>query len=318
MWLRTSAVEAHALYESVDAAARAARRSGDPRTLEQLRADLLVARGLGGAPCGGHTELDGHTPAGPDPAAPPDHASCPPAIRADIRVLVPLSTLVGTGDEPAELVGYGPIDPATARALAQGGTWRRLVTDPVTGVVLDVGRTRYRPPAGLAELVRFRDGTCVRPGCDVPAWASELDHTVPFSAADDGGPTAAHNLGALSKGCHDLKTHGGFQLEQSSPGEFWWTTPSGHRYRRGASPPVRSIAAQDEIHELRRDLADLAELTAQARAADRAGPAAARSGSEATRAGPEARESGEETTRTWAKPGGGAAATGDDRDPPPF
>uniref|UniRef100_UPI002852BDF9 DUF222 domain-containing protein n=2 Tax=Actinomyces oris TaxID=544580 RepID=UPI002852BDF9 len=40
----------------------------------------------------------------------------------------------------------------TAWALAAGGTWRRLVTDPASGVVIDVGRTRYRPPAGLADL----------------------------------------------------------------------------------------------------------------------------------------------------------------------
>lgn len=271
MWLRTSAVEAHALYESIDAAARRARKAGDERTLGQLRADLLVERGLGGAGCaavagqhdGGH---EGGHEGGHDDERETHHA-CPPPIRADIRVLVPLSTLVGTADEPAQLVGHGPIDPATARALARGGTWRRLVTDPTTGVVLDVGRSRYRPPSDLAELVRFRDGTCVRPGCGVDAWSSELDHTVPFSARDGGGVTAAHNLGALSKDCHDLKTHAGFELEQVSPGQFWWTTPTGHRYRRGASPPVRSLAEHDEIHELRNDLAELASITTDARAA---------------------------------------------------
>ncbi|OLO58348.1 DUF222 domain-containing protein, partial [Actinomyces oris] len=36
----------------------------------------------------------------------------------------------------------------TAWALAAGGTWKRLITDPASGVVIDVGRTRYRPPAG--------------------------------------------------------------------------------------------------------------------------------------------------------------------------
>ncbi|OFT37605.1 HNH endonuclease, partial [Actinomyces sp. HMSC08A09] len=51
----------------------------------------------------------------------------------------------------------------TAWALAAGGTWRRLVTDPASGVVIDVGRTRYRPPAGLADLVRARDRACVFP-----------------------------------------------------------------------------------------------------------------------------------------------------------
>ena len=36
----------------------------------------------------------------------------------------------------------------TGWALTTGGTWRRLATDPPSGVVLDDGRTRHRPPAG--------------------------------------------------------------------------------------------------------------------------------------------------------------------------
>ncbi|WP_187368448.1 DUF222 domain-containing protein [Ruania zhangjianzhongii] len=43
------------------------------------------------------------------------------------------------------LEGYGPISPLAARALAAGGDWIRIVTDPLTGAVLDVGHTRYRP-----------------------------------------------------------------------------------------------------------------------------------------------------------------------------
>jgi len=35
-----------------------------------------------------------------------------------------------------------PVPAVVARALAAGGTWRRLVTDPVSGTVVDVGRTR--------------------------------------------------------------------------------------------------------------------------------------------------------------------------------
>ena len=51
-----------------------------------------------------------------------------------------------------------PVPAMTAWALAAGGTWRRLVTDPVSGVVLDVGRTRYRPPIVPASSppARFR------------------------------------------------------------------------------------------------------------------------------------------------------------------
>ena len=50
-----------------------------------------------------------------------------------------------------------PVPAVVARALAAGGTWRRLVTDPVSGTVVDVGRTRYRPARRSG-----RSGACSR------------------------------------------------------------------------------------------------------------------------------------------------------------
>ncbi|QDB80122.1 DUF222 domain-containing protein [Georgenia wutianyii] len=134
-----------------------------------------------------------------------------------------------TPAEVAELDGYGPITPDVARALAlSGGTWQRLVTDPLSGRLLDVGRTRYRPPAAIAELVRARDRTCVVPGCSTPAAGCDLDHVVPYPQ----GPTSALNLAALCPADHTLKTLGSFRLRRTGQGTFEWTTPSGHRYHR--------------------------------------------------------------------------------------
>ncbi|WP_413452697.1 DUF222 domain-containing protein [Georgenia phoenicis] len=131
--------------------------------------------------------------------------------------------------EVAELEGYGPITPDVARALAMSaGTWQRIVTDPLSGEVLDVGRTRYRPPAALAEFVRARDRTCVVPGCSTPAHSCDLDHVVPFPE----GPTSAGNLGAGCRPDHTVKTLGQFRLEHLGGGTFRWTTPSGHVYQR--------------------------------------------------------------------------------------
>lgn len=132
------------------------------------------------------------------------------------------------------LSGYGPITPATARALAAGGIWRRLVTDPVTDQLLDLGHTRYRPSTGLADHVRARDRSCVRPGCAAPAADCQLDHTQPWDHTDPGagGATAPANLGPLCHRDHQTKTHGDFQLDQVAPGVFDWCTPTGHRYRR--------------------------------------------------------------------------------------
>src|SRR5690606_10785542 len=150
-------------------------------------------------------------------------------VRAHVQVTVPLDVLIGADEAPADLEGYGAIDAATARALARGGTWTRLVTDPLSGMVHDVGRTRYTPPADMARFVRARDRTGGVPGCSTPARACELDHTVPFGdpSAAEGGRTATDNLGALCKRDHLLKTHGGFGLVQDAPGVFTWITPTG-------------------------------------------------------------------------------------------
>src|SRR5699024_5001346 len=139
------------------------------------------------------------------------------------------------------LTGYGPITPATARALAAGGIWRRLVTDPISGELLDLGQRRYRPSTALADHVRARDTTCVRPGCSTPARESQLDHTRPWFEDGTGGGTDADNLGPLCLRDHQVKTHGDFQVTQTRPGVFEWCTPTGHRYRRdpdGSTVPL--------------------------------------------------------------------------------
>ncbi|MFT2568513.1 hypothetical protein ACMWP8_29070, partial [Escherichia coli] len=60
------------------------------------------------------------------------------AIRARVQVVVPALTMLRPGEEnvdPAALVGHGPIDADTARALAETTSlpWDRVVTQPVTG-----------------------------------------------------------------------------------------------------------------------------------------------------------------------------------------
>ncbi|HLS40384.1 MAG TPA: DUF222 domain-containing protein [Ornithinicoccus sp.] len=144
--------------------------------------------------------------------------------------------------EVAELDGYGFVTPDVARALAMsGGTWERLVTDPLSGRLLDVGRTRYRPPAAVAEFVRARDRTCIVPTCSAPAHACDLDHVVRYPD----GPTSAFNLGPLCGPDHRVKTLGAFELKHLGGGTFEWTTPSGHVYRRdhhGRVTWVRPVA----------------------------------------------------------------------------
>jgi len=274
IWAVLPAPAAVALIGELDAVARVVRGLGDSRTLDQLRADALcfavtahgrpfdAGGGLGvglGVGQGGSSTGDPHVTGAPHlatgdarPTPPGDDflrgVLAGPPLCAEVLVTVPLDALMGTGDGVAELAGYGAVSTATAEALARGGTWRRLVTDPLSGTVLDVGRTRYRPPPGLDAHVRTRDGTCVRPGCPTSAWSCDLDHTVPFGQGThgaSGGSTSADNLGALCRRDHLLKTHGGFQLSQVAPGVFEWTTPTGHRYPERGFPalPKRGSAS---------------------------------------------------------------------------
>ena len=158
--------------------------------------------------------------------------------RPHVHVTMPLTALLPgppTGDV-AQLAGYGPITPAQARHIAADGTLRRLVCDPLSGTLLDYGRTTYQPPAALADHVMGRDQTCCMPGCRQPAWRCELDHIEPFCPGQTGGgSTSAANLAAACKHHHRAKDGGGYRVAHGENG-FRWTTPLNRTYLR---PPTR-------------------------------------------------------------------------------
>ncbi|HEY9388275.1 MAG TPA: HNH endonuclease signature motif containing protein, partial [Mycobacteriales bacterium] len=113
------------------------------------------------------------------------------------------------------------------RAIASDptGVWKRLVTDPVDGTLVEHTRHTYRPPAALDDFVRARDHTCRFPGCQRSAQHGDLDHTIPWPK----GPTTPGNLGALCRHHHRLKHHTAWRLIQAN-GRFHWTSPTGRRY----------------------------------------------------------------------------------------
>jgi hypothetical protein len=154
-------------------------------------------------------------------------------IRAQVQVIIPLTTLLGMDDEPGELAGHGPVTAATARdlAFAAGSTWRRLIVDPVSGYLLDYGRTTYRPPGPLADHVRARDVTCRTPNCPRPAAKCHLDHVISWPA----GVTSDVNLAAKCEHDHRLKHEGNWTHRVSDdprhpPGAIMLISPTGHVY----------------------------------------------------------------------------------------
>lgn len=159
-------------------------------------------------------------------------------VSVQIRVTVPYDTLRGVSDEPGELAGYGPVTADQARDLAADpkSTWYRLVTDPLSGALLDYGTTRYRPPPHLAEHLIARHRTCQYPGCRVPAHRCDLDHNIPYGP-DSGGTTSDANIGPKCRPHHRLKGRNGWHVTQYTDGTILWITPSGHTYRV-EPPPV--------------------------------------------------------------------------------
>jgi Domain of unknown function (DUF222)/HNH endonuclease len=201
--------ESAAAIEAAVAARSSVTFADDPRTVDQRRADALVELGVAAL----------HNPALP----------CQHGLRPNVQVTVALSTLLGLDEQPGELAGHGPIPASLARQLAadQTGTWRRLVTDPLTGALLDYARTTYRPPRDLAEFVTARDRTCRFPGCRRDARRSDLDHTIAWQA---GGSTGPQNLTALCRRHHLMKHQAGWSYTTNPDRSTTWTSPTGHRY----------------------------------------------------------------------------------------
>jgi hypothetical protein len=162
--------------------------------------------------------------------------------RPSIQVIVSLSTLLGLDEEPGDLTGYGPITAYTARALAadQSGTWRRLVTDPVTSQLLDFGTTTYRPPQALADFLIARDGVCVHPTCNHAGYRSDIDH---IQSASTGGPTNPANTAILCRRHHRLKHQTAWNYTANNNGTYTWTSPTGHHYQN--QPPTRWAEPQN-------------------------------------------------------------------------
>ncbi|MCF4122881.1 HNH endonuclease [Antribacter sp. KLBMP9083] len=222
------APDAAAVWSAIDDAGTAIHRTPDEtRTLGQARADALVALATGRSVPAGH-DTDTGT------------ALRVVEVRPQVRVTVSAATLLGLDNAPGDLTGYGPVTAEAARTLAQDGTWQRLLTDPVTGVLIDWSTTTYTPGKVLRRAVEARDGTCTFPMCDRPAERGDLDHITPFNhhhpSDHTPGQTRADNLHALCRRHHRAKTHGRWRPERDpATGTTTWTSPTGRLHHRPAT-----------------------------------------------------------------------------------
>ncbi len=155
-----------------------------------------------------------------------------------VNVTIDLPTLLGLAENPGQLAGYGPIPAAIARELASDAQWKRFITEPQTGNLLDFGRESYQPPQNLKDFLIARDRTCRFPGCRRSALLSDLDHAQSW---ESGGRTSAENIGALCRRHHRLKTHDGWSIKSFPDGSCTWTSPLGKEFftpARSANEPT--------------------------------------------------------------------------------
>ena len=238
-WLHVYApmVAIHAAFGRATAMAKTTKaRDGETRTLDQVRADVVLDLLIDGA-------LDTH----------PDHVR---GVQATVFVTTPVLALLHESDasraaagiDPPVVEGIGPIPLPVARELAGGATgWTRVLTHPETGMVLSVGRDQYRPPPALQKLVKWRADRCMGPGCGMPASRCDIDHNVDWAL---GGHTELTNLGPLCEGHHTVRHHTDWSIQQvaGSGGAILWTSPSGRHYLvqpERAVPVFRSTGRRD-------------------------------------------------------------------------
>jgi len=132
--------------------------------------------------------------------------------------------LLGRSTEAPLLGGHGPVPAEVALRLIADAGWQRILYQPLTGALLEVGTTVHDPPAALREHVLVRDGGCTQPICGTAR--VDLDHNVPFPH----GPTSAANLRSRCRHHHRLKQHPDWQARVRPDGRIDWITPTGHSY----------------------------------------------------------------------------------------
>ena len=117
-------------------------------------------------------------------------AGIPPGINLDIQLVMTDRTLFDGDNEPAILIGHGPIPAPIARQLVRTANpkikaWiRRLYTDPQTGHLINGDGKRRDFSYATRQFLVARDHTCRTAWCDAP-----IRHTDHVTSHATGGPS---------------------------------------------------------------------------------------------------------------------------------
>ena len=107
-------------------------------------------------------------------------------------------------------------------ALTPGSTLYRLLTDPVTGTLIERSTTAYRFDTAMRAYIIAADVFCRAPGCLRPAALSQIDHVQEYGTP--GGHTCISNGQAAHEPHHDLKTKKLWDATITANRDVTWTT----------------------------------------------------------------------------------------------
>jgi hypothetical protein len=198
------AEKSQAAARRINRMAHEMKASGDPRSIDQIRADLFLDLLNGNGLQTSSTD------------------------RGVVDIRVELTTLLELDDKPGELSGWGPVIADLARKVIREqfeSEWRYTVTDQ-DGAVMSNGTTRRRPTAAQRRQVQSEDPTCVWPTCRADSIHCDLDHNQPWV---ENGPTELENLAPLCRHHHVIR-HNGWTITQMQSGAYRLTSPLGHTY----------------------------------------------------------------------------------------
>ncbi|MBP2372299.1 HNH endonuclease [Paeniglutamicibacter psychrophenolicus] len=209
-----------AVHQALDEAAREIKAAGDPRTLAQIRADVLVDRVSGRKPAQG--------------------------VKVVLNLVMNDRTLFQGSSEPAHLVGYGTVPSTWARMVVAGRdpqdreryrglvSLKRIYTHPGTGALVAMDSRSRQFPTALKDLISIRDRYCRTPWCNAPI--KHFDHVVQHSR---GGPTSEVNSAGRCASCNQTKEQAGWEervVDSGGRHTIEITTPVGATYTSTAPP----------------------------------------------------------------------------------
>ncbi|WP_049822592.1 HNH endonuclease signature motif containing protein [Arthrobacter sp. H41] len=254
---------ASGVFGMVTALAKSVQGPDEARTLTQLRADILtdlltgpVTRPRPGpdtenqvrstATAGGsNAGTGGGSGSGTGGSSGWSELAGRGPVGAEVLVTMDVHTLLGLTENPAQLEGYGPISPTSARELAAISKHFTPLLVGGEDNALSMGRKARLPSTLLRRWLRFQDETCRFPGCSRGAAHCEVDHSVPWS---QGGTTDHGNLAHLCAKHHRFKSITSWNLTSNTAGVLSWTSPT---YRTYTTTPANSLTSPSTAASMR-------------------------------------------------------------------